>query len=71
MKTTRWLIGIGALVVALGTGWVYERTLGAIYAYDGSSGVINAPATTPPPSDPPVADWYQEYDRADLLLTQG
>ena len=71
MKTTRWLIGIGALAVALGAGWVYGRTPGAIYAYDGSSGVVNAPATTPPPADPAGADWYQEYDRSDLLLVQG
>jgi hypothetical protein len=70
MKTTRWLIGIGALVVALGTGWVYERTHGAIYAYDGSSGVVNAPATLQS-LDPPVVDWYQEHDRVDLLLIQG
>ena len=81
-KQTRRRIGIGVFValVALGTGWELEWASSGSHRQDG--GAVAAPAkasdavTAPLPREPwddlPAAtDSSQEYDRSDLLLSQG
>lgn len=79
-KTTRRTIGISALVmlVVLGTGWALERAASSPHTQGGAA--VSEPAkgrdalTTPAPEPfdvQPAATDSQEYDRSDLLLSQG
>ena len=76
MSKTQRAIGIGtlALVVALGAGWTFEKAYGNRGAQDrrGVSGSATtvAPMSTAPELVPAAAP-DQEYDRSDLLLSQG
>jgi hypothetical protein len=69
MKTVRGMIGFGILVMilALGTGWIVEKTL-----HRGHSGSGAATIEPAKPSDavrPATTD--QDIDRSDLILSQG
>ncbi len=74
MNKTR-LIGLSALavLVALGTGWAIEKSTHA----QGKPAVVapakadDAPTTREPELQPAAVDSNQEYDRSDLLLSQG
>jgi hypothetical protein len=77
MNRTRRMIGIGALVmlVALGTGLVLENAYSSAHS---KPATVSEPATardaaTAPfsPLDVQPASYDQEYDRSDLLLSQG
>jgi len=79
MTRTQRTIGIGAFVMlaVLGTGWALEK------GYSSQRGVasdepsaqtdpINAPDSIQPADEQPAAGGAsQEYDRSDLLLSQG
>ena len=77
MNTTR-VIGLSALavLVVLGTGWAIEKS-----SHAQSRAPLSAPAkaadtvTTPDTREleilPAAVDSDQEYDRSDLLLSQG
>jgi hypothetical protein len=69
---TRRSISVAAFVLlaVLGTAWAYERTQGIPRANGGPAGVVTAPALPVPP-DAPTTDSVQDYDRSDLILTQG
>ena len=71
MSKTRRAIAVGTFVLlaVLGTAWAYERTQVIPQAY-GPSETVSAPANPVPP-DAPATDWAQEYDRSDLILSQG
>jgi len=79
MNKTR-MIGISALavLVALGTGWAIEKSTHS-QAQDKPAVIAPAKATdtatTPVPREPEIqpaaVDSNQEYDRSDLLLSQG
>jgi hypothetical protein len=78
MNRTRRTIGISALVmlVALGTGWTLEHAYSNAPSKGGAT--VNESATAPDaatapfsPLDAQPASYYQEYDRSDLLLSQG
>ena len=70
MKMTRARRTIGfALVMflALGTGWIVEKAIRGSHSHDGA-----ATAEPAKPNDavrPAATD--QEYDRSDLILSQG
>lgn len=71
MTKTRRIVAAGfVMVVTLGTAWAYERTQGTHPRYPGAVDAVVAPANPVPP-DAPVTDYVQEYDRSDLVLTQG
>ena len=81
MNKTRWMIALGVLVtfVVLGTDLVLEKAF-SNYHPQGAAAVIEPvkasdAATAPLPLEPidmPAAtDSAQEYDRSDLLLSQG
>jgi hypothetical protein len=71
MSKTRRAMAVGSFVLlaVLGTAWAYERTQAVPQTY-GPSETVAAPANPVPP-DAPAADWAQEYDRSDLILSQG
>ena len=71
MSKTRRALAVGTFVTlaVLGTAWAVERTHGIPQSY-GPSEVVAAPANPVPP-DAPATDWAQEYDRSDLILSQG
>jgi hypothetical protein len=83
MKGTRRAIGIGTVVLlaALGTGVALEKpsshfgTPGAatVPASPKATDIMVAPvSSTPPPTQAgAVSDSSEEYDRSDLLLSQG
>ena len=82
MSNTRRTLGVAAftLLAVLGTGWALERA-STNARPDGSAAVVgpvNANENDPPhaplapqPADGPAADSSPEYDRSDLLLSQG
>jgi hypothetical protein len=79
MNRTRRTIGLSAFVmlVVLGTGWAVERashTPGAAAVSEPAMArdAVAAPVSREPMDVQPVAtDSSQEYDRSDLLLSQG
>lgn len=74
-KTTRRKMGVSAFVAlaVLGTGWVVERASsnaqmgGAVI----SESVSASEAAIVPVFQPPVTNSSEQYDRSDLLLSQG
>jgi hypothetical protein len=70
MTKTRRAIAVGTFVLlaVLGTAWAYERTQVVPQAF-GPSEAVSAPANPVPPDAP--ATGAQEYDRSDLILSQG
>lgn len=78
MTRTQRTIGIGAFVMlaVLGTGWALEK------GYSTQRGVasdepavetdpVNAPDSIQPVDERPANGASQEYDRSDLILSQG
>ncbi len=74
MNRTRRTIGLSILVmlVVLGTGWALEKKASSNSQRRGGA-VVTEPAKANEPSDvkPAATDSDQEYDRSDLLLSQG
>jgi hypothetical protein len=79
MNKTR-MIGLSALavLVALGTGWAIEKSTHsqaqgkpAVIAPAKASGTAATPVPREPEIQPAAVDSNQEYDRSDLLLSQG
>jgi len=72
MSKTRRSMAVGTFVLlaVLGTAWAYERTQVIPQAF-GPSEAVSAPANPVPPDAPATTDWAQEYDRSDLILSQG
>lgn len=70
MTKTRRAVAVGTFVLlaVLGTAWAYERTQVVPQAY--GTPEVSAPANPVPP-DAPATDWAQEYDRSNLILSQG
>ena len=82
MNRTRRTIGLSALVilVVLGTGWALEKASINSHRQDGpavsasakASDAVTAPVSREPLDVQPAdADSSTEYDRSDLLLSQG
>jgi hypothetical protein len=80
MNRARRTIGFSVLVMllALGTGWIVERAIRGLHALSGpairgsySDGgtTTSGPATPNDAVRPAATD--QDYDRSDLLLSQG
>jgi hypothetical protein len=72
MKMTQRMIGLSVLVIlaVLGTGWAVERASHPQRGVDISSPAQPSDsASTPVPDERPAAT--EEYDRSDLLLSQG
>jgi hypothetical protein len=85
MSRTRRTIGVSAFIIlVLGTGWALEKAFSNSHTGVGTvviersnmSDTVIAPVT-PERSDesldgrPATPDWGQEYDRSDLILSQG
>lgn len=77
MNKTR-VIGLSALavLVVLGTGWAIEKSSHAqgrapLSAPAKASDAATAPTTREPEIQPAAVESNQEYDRSDLLLSQG
>ena len=77
MSKTQRAIAIGTVILlaALGTGWTLEkgpshRRAGGAAAVSDSPTTIS-PAASTPESTPPAPIPSEEYDRSDLLLSQG
>ena len=75
MNKTR-VIGLSALavLVVLGTGWAIEKSNHAqapLSAPAKAADTVTAPATRQPEIQPAAVDSSEEYDRSDLLLSQG
>jgi hypothetical protein len=78
MNRTRRTIGLSVFVmlVVLGTGWALEKKASSNSQKQGGAAVTE-PAKASDSSDesfevkPAATDSNQEYDRSDLLLTQG
>ena len=77
MNKTR-VIGLSALavLVVLGTGWAIEKGSHAqgrapLSAPGKAPEAATAPNTREPEIQPAAVDSNQEYDRSDLLLSQG
>jgi hypothetical protein len=72
MKTTLRKLGLGALVVfvVLGLAWALEKTPSNSHPQDEVAVSADA-APTPPSFEPTATDSSEEYDRSDLLLSQG
>ena len=74
MKRTRRVIGVAFVLLAvLGTAWALEHRGTALSTNGGAPRDAGTPATlTPPESDASrVINAQPEYDRSDLILTQG
>jgi len=79
MTRTQRTIGISAFVMlaVLGTGWALEKGYGtqrgvASDEPSAQTDPINAPDSIQPADEQPAAGGAsQEYDRSDLLLSQG
>ena len=80
MNMTQRTIGIGAFIVlaVIGTGWALDRAANNAKARTEVSVQETTPAdlvTTPSADEAtgarPTADTSPEYDRSDLLLSQG
>lgn len=76
MNKTR-VIGLSALavLVVLGTGWAIEKSSHAQgrapLSAPAAPEAATAPNTREPEIQPAAVDSNQEYDRSDLLLSQG
>jgi hypothetical protein len=77
MSRTPWRkISVSAFVAfaVLGTGWVVERASSNAHMQGGAaiSESVKAPdAVVTPVSQPAATNSSEEYDRSDLLLSQG
>jgi hypothetical protein len=79
MTRTQRTIGIGAFVMlaVLGTGWALEKGYStqrgvAVDEPATETDAINAPDSSQPMDERPAAnDASPEYDRSDLILSQG
>ena len=80
MNSTRRTIGIAVLtlVAVLGTGWILEQAFSNSQRPSAESTmtidtapVTSAPATGSAPAHPATTDSLPEYDRSDLILSQG
>ena len=82
MNRTRRTIGLSALVIliVLGTGWALEKAASNAHRQGGAAvsepakanDAVTAPNSQEPKDEQPAAtDTIQEYDRSDLLLSQG
>jgi len=77
MSKSRRAIGIGTLILlgALGTGWTLEkapnhrRPQGDPAVSDSPKAI--APVSVPESAPAPAPDSSEQYDRSDLLLSQG
>jgi hypothetical protein len=75
-KTTRRKMGVSAFVAlaVLGTGWVVERASSSAQMQGGaaiSESVSASEAAIVPVFQPAVTNSSEQYDRSDLLLSQG
>jgi hypothetical protein len=82
MNKTRRTIGLSAFVmlVVLGTGWALEKAASSSHRQGGpavsepakADDAATAPVSHEPWDEQPAAtDAIQEYDRSDLILSQG
>lgn len=77
MNKTRWMMALGVLVtlVVLGTDLALEKAFSqhgkAAVAEPAKASDAAAKPVNLEPVDMPAADSSQEYDRSDLLLSQG
>jgi hypothetical protein len=78
MNKTRWMIALGLLVtlVVLGSDLVLEKAFSNYHPQGGAAvrepvKASDAPLTLEPVDMPAATDSGQEYDRSDLLLSQG
>jgi hypothetical protein len=82
MNRTRRTIGLSALVIlmVLGTGWALEKTASNAHRQGGAAvsepakanDAVTGPSSQEPNDEQPAAtDAIQEYDRSDLILSQG
>jgi hypothetical protein len=74
MKTTRRAIGVVAMLAVLATGWALEKSYSYSHGRDAAAVMEPAqasaePLTSAPVGGPATVEW--EYDRSDLLLSQG
>ena len=61
-------VGFGLVILlALGTGWIVERAIRVSHPHAGA--LTGEPATPTDAVRPTATD--QEYDRSDLILSQG
>ena len=81
MSKTRRTIGLSAFVIlaVLGTGWALEKTASTSRTHGGAavgepakaSDAVTSPVSGEPDERPAATDSNQEYDRSDLILSQG
>lgn len=74
MNRTRRTIGLSVFVmlIVLGTGWALEKKASSNSQRQGGAPVTEpAKASEPSEVTPAATDSNQEYDRSDLLLSQG
>ena len=78
MNKTRWMIALGVLVtlVVLGTDLALEKAFSqhgnaAVMEPAKTSDAAATPVKLEPVDMPAATDSSQEYDRSDLLLSQG
>ena len=78
MNKTRWMIALGVLVtlVVLGTDLALEKAFSqhgktAVTEPAKTSDAATTPVNLEPMDMPAATDSSQEYDRSDLLLSQG
>lgn len=82
MSKTRRTIVLSAFVIlaVLGTGWALEKAASTARTHGGgavsepakaSDAVITPVSGEPLDAQPPATDSNQEYDRSDLILSQG
>ncbi len=81
MNRTRWMVALGVLLalVVLGTDLVLEKAFSSYQPQGGAavgepvsgSDAAAAPLNLEPVDMPAAAGSGQEYDRSDLLLSQG
>jgi len=73
MNRTRRAIGVGAFITlaVLGTAWALEHRTSALRTEGGAPHDVGAPATPQESGASRVIDAQPEYDRSDLLLSQG
>jgi hypothetical protein len=75
MNKTRWMIALGVLVtlVVLGTDLALEKAFSkaAVREPAKTSDAVATPVNLEPVDMPAATDSSQEYDRSDLLLSQG
>jgi len=80
MSMTRRTIGIGAFIVfaVIGTGWALDKAANNAKGRTEVSiqeimptGALTTPSTDGSTGALPAADTSPEYDRSDLLLSQG